>query len=202
MTDRKDRDLRGDWGELASQWKEPEPRSDAIRKRHRELSARIRRRAARRRWLTAAELLVGLGMVVWAATYALQHPDPIGWSMFLYIVLAVAGSLVFSLWNRPDSVRRDLASPADAVGAARRELVVRNRAMRFGWILLVAHAIFFVGWFRYARSDMSLGGFVFLVAWLGLFAAILALIDRRGRREARELARLADEMDDEGGDRL
>lgn len=197
MNERQDRNRMADWTELAARWLGNDEPFRNRAERRRALADRVRRRAARRRWTFAAEIAMGIAMVAIAGLYARSRPDAVGWSVFVYTALAVAAAGLFSWWNRKQTPRRDLAAPARALAAARRDLEMRSRAVRFGWLLLAAHAVFFGVWLPFSGTDLTTESIAFLVLWFAVFIGSLALFDRRIRREAEELERLREDLDTE-----
>jgi hypothetical protein len=180
-----------DWSELSALWS-GEPTAGAEDPRLRALSRRVTRRARWAPWRAAFEAAVLLMLLGWVAVTALRHPEPLVWAALAYTGLAVAAGLAFSAWNRRAVGAHDLESPPAALAAAEADLARRRRALRWGWGLLIAHALFFVPWLT--RAGGGLPGLLLLVGWLALFAAAMATLGRRDAREARELARLTEEL--------
>lgn len=201
MTDERNRPDSADWADLAELWSSSTGRGETptdLGERLDELTGRIRRRERRRRWWFAADLLVGAGVLALTTGVALARPGPVAWTALSYTVLVVIGAVLFTLWNRHRAGRHDLATAANALAAARSELRERRRGLLFAWVILGLHTLFFAIWLRWAGGGDLVAAYLFLAGWLALFTVPIVWLTRRARREAREIAILAAELEEPG----
>ncbi len=181
-----------EWADLEALWSaDGRPEELHIQR----LTQRMRGRAARRRWWRVIEVVLPLSVVLFTVGLAFERQESLWWIAAFYATLTFGVACAFWILNRHTESLGSFGSPAVVIAAARNELEIRRRGLRFGWLLMGLHSVFFVVWFAIAQPDGYLRNCLTLAAWLAPFVVATTILQGRVAREAMELGRLEKELD-------
>lgn len=163
------------------------------------LARQVRRRSLGLLALTVGEILFSLAMAGFLLHLGWLSPDPLNLAFVGCMVLLLVLLEVYVLWNRRGMWRPAGEAPGAYLDLSRRRLVRRRQSLRIARYLLGVEGLLFIPWIFHRLHQASGVGlalaYTFLVAWLGLFAVILVVLEFRTRREEEELEAIAGELE-------
>ncbi|NJL28566.1 MAG: hypothetical protein HC897_12105 [Thermoanaerobaculia bacterium] len=186
-----------EWRELTDAWQTGEAGPPAGLS---ELHVKVRRQSRLLVSLAIGEVLFTLALMAFLIHRTRLDPEP---SLVVATVLVgvfVAVTFAFTTWNRRGLWRAETASTIAHAELMRKRCLGRLRTVRFSYALLAAECLFLTAWLpwriettpRLAERGLEpyLSGFGAMIALTAIYVVVLVGIDRRSRRELREVEAL------------
>lgn len=195
QTEKPDAELK-DW--MADWQADPAPASevrDAIRRR-------VRRQSLGMAWIVAGELALAAALLAFVIHFAIRHPTPIDVATMSGLALLILWITAYGLWNRRGTWRPAAETTTAFLALSETRCRRRLRALTAGWWLLAAEVALYIPWIashlRSAEGRLASKGAVasygFLVLTTAAVAGVLLWVDRRTRRELKEIEEMRREV--------